>query len=203
VPSTVVTSAAQAAALVFASDERFARMQPLRDDLIGASSWFDAAEDATGFAVNVTIGAGDCQAGCIQRHTWSYHVERDGTVTLVGEQGDDLTLERAVPTGDHVTLNLSLVAGPVCPVEPNPPDPACAPRPVTNVEVLVFDPAGQQVGEGVSDSQGLISMQLPAGAYYVVPAPVEGLMGDAQPLAFAAVGGDSVALVFDYDTGIR
>ena len=178
-------------------------MQPLRDDLIGASSWFDAAEDATGFAVNVTIGAGDCQAGCIQRHTWSYHVERDGTVTLVGEQGDDITLERAVPTGDHVTLNLSLVAGPVCPVEQDPPDPACAPRPVTNVEVLVFDPAGQQVGEGVSDSQGLISMQLPAGAYYVVPAPVDGLMGDAQPLAFAAVGGDSVALVFDYDTGIR
>jgi hypothetical protein len=198
-----VTTAAQAAALVFASDERFARMQPLRDDLIGASAWFDAAEDATGFAVNVTVGAGDCQAGCIQRHTWSYHVERDGTVTLVGEQGDDITLEHAVPTGDHVTLNLSLLAGPVCPVEQNPPDPACAPRPVANVEVLVFDPAGQQMGAGVSDSQGLISMQLPAGAYYVVPAPVEGLMGDAEPLAFAAVGGDSVTLVFGYDTGIR
>jgi hypothetical protein len=198
-----VTTAAQAAALVFASDERFARMQPLRDDLIGASAWFDAAEDATGFAVNVTVGAGDCQAGCIQRHTWSYHVERDGTVTLVGEQGDDITLEQAVPTGDHVTLNLSLLAGPVCPVEQNPPDPACAPRPVANVEVLVFDPAGQQMGAGVSDSQGLISMQLPAGAYYVVPAPVEGLMGDAEPLAFAAVGGDSVTLVFGYDTGIR
>lgn len=178
-------------------------MQPLRDDLIGASSWFDAAEDATGFAVNVTIGAGDCEAGCIQRHTWSYHVERDGTVTLVGEQGDDITLERAVPTGDHITLNLSLVAGPVCPVEQDPPDPACAPRPVQNVEVLVFDSTGREVGAGASDENGLISIQLPAGAYYVVPPPVEGLMGTAAAQAFAAVGGDQVGLVLDYDTGIR
>ena len=178
-------------------------MQPSRADMIGQSSWFEASEDGTGFAVTVTVGAGDCMAGCIERHTWSYHVDRDGTVALVGEQGDDITLEPPVPTGDHVTLNLSLVAGPVCPVEQDPPDPACAARPVTNVEVLVFDSTGQQVGAGVSDEHGLISMQLPAGAYYVVPPPVEGLMGTAAPQAFAAVGGDQVGLVFDYDTGIR
>lgn len=202
-PSTNVTTAAQAAALVFASDDRFARMQPLRADLIGQSAWFEANEDGTGFTVTATMGAGDCQAGCIERHTWTYHVERDGTVTLVGEQGDDITLEPAPPTGDHVALNVSLVAGPVCPVEQDPPDPACAPRPVANVEVLVFDSTGQQVGVGVSDEHGLISMQLPAGAYYVVPAPVEGLMGTAAAQAFAAVGGDQVGLVLAYDTGIR
>src|SRR5687767_1037619 len=103
-PTTQVTTAAQAAALVFASDERFARMQPLRADLIGQSTWFEASEDGTGFAVNVTVGAGDCMAGCIERHKWSYHVDRDGTVALVGEQGDDITRERAVPTGGRVTL---------------------------------------------------------------------------------------------------
>jgi hypothetical protein len=202
-PTTEVTTAAQAAALVFASDARFARMQPLRDDVIGQSAWFDAAEDATGFAVTVTVGQGDCQAGCIERHTWSYHVDRDGTVTLVGEQGDDITLDPPTPTGEHVTLTVSLVAGPVCPVEQNPPDPACAPRPVTNVEVLVFNAAGQQVGEWVTDDRGTVAMQLPSGAYYVVPAPVEGLMGTAAAQAFAAVGGDQVDLVLGYDTGIR
>lgn len=202
-PVAEVTSAAQAAALVFASDDRFARMQPLRADLIGQSAWFEASEDGTGFAVTVTVGAGDCQAGCIERHTWSYHVDRDGTLTLVGEQGDDITPEPGPPTGDHVTLNLSLVAGPVCPVEQNPPDPACAPRPVQNVEVLVFNAAGQQAGVGISDEHGMVSLQLPAGAYYVVPPPVEGLMGTAAAQAFAAVGGDHVALVLDYDTGIR
>jgi hypothetical protein len=46
-------------------------------------------------------------------------------------------------------------------------------------------------------------VQLPAGSYYVVPAEVEGFMGQAEAQAFAAIGGDSVALVFSYDTGIR
>lgn len=202
-PLTEVTSAAQAAALVFASDERFARMQPLRGDMIGQSAWYDASEDATGFSVVITFGAGDCQAGCIDRHTWSYHVDRDGTVTLVGDQGDDITLEPPVPSGDAVGLNVSLIAGPVCPVEQDPPDPACAPRPVVNVGLRVFNAAGQQVGEGVSDANGMVSMQLPSGAYYVVATPVDGLMGTAAAQAFAAVGGDQVDLVLGYDTGIR
>jgi hypothetical protein len=202
-PVTAVTSAAQAAALVFASDERFARMQPLRGDMIGQSAWYDASEDATGFSVVITVGAGDCQAGCIEHHTWSYHVDRDGTVALVGDQGDDITLEPPAPSGDAVTLNVSLLAGPVCPVERNPPDPACAPRPVVNVGLGVFNGAGQQVGEGVSDAGGMVSMQLPGGAYYVVATPVDGLMGTAMAQAFAAVGGDQVDLVLGYDTGIR
>ena len=202
-PAAEVTSAAQAAAIVFASDPRFARMQPLRADLIGQSAWFDASEDASGFAVTVTVGAGDCMAGCIERHTWNYHVDRDGTLNLVSEQGDDITFEPPVPGGDRVTLNLSLVAGPACPAEQDPPDPACAPRSVVNAQVLVFNAAGQQVGEGVSDENGMISIELPGGAYYVVPAPVEGLMGTAPAQAFAAVGGDSISLVLGYDTGIR
>ena len=202
-PATEVTSAAQAAALVFASDERFARIQPLRGDLIGQSAWYDASEDATGFSVVITVGAGDCQAGCIERHTWSYHVDRDATVTLVGEQGDDIALDPPVTSGDAVTLNVSLVAGPVCPVEQNPPDPACAPRPVVNVGVRVFNAAGQQVGEAVSDPAGMVSMQLPSGAYYVVATPVDGLMGTAAAQAFAAVGGNQADLVLSYDTGIR
>jgi hypothetical protein len=202
-PTAQVSSAAQAAALVFASDERFARMQPLRSDMIGQSAWYDAAEDADGFSVVITVGAGDCQAGCIERHTWSYHVDRDGTVTLIGDEGDDITLEPPVPSDDDLTLNVLLVAGPVCPVEQNPPDPACAPRPVVNAGVQVFNAAGQMVGEGVSDDSGIVSMQLPSGAYYVVPAPVEGLMGTAAAQAFAAVGGDQVDLVLGYDTGIR
>lgn len=193
---------AQAAALVFAH-EHITQMGPLMPDVIGQSSWYEAYAEADGFAVKITVGAGDCQAGCIERHTWTYHVDFDGTVTLVGDEGDDLGLPSAEGTADPLSLRITLIAGPVCPVEQNPPDPACAPRPVTNVEVRVFDVAGQQVGEGVSDDRGHISMQLPGGAYYVVPAPVEGLMGNAEPLAFAGVGGDSVALVFGYDTGIR
>lgn len=193
---------AHAAAVVFAH-EHIAPMAPLMPDVIGQSSWYEAYTEADGFAVKVTVGAGDCQAGCIERHTWTYHVDFDGTVTLVGDEGDDIGLPSAEGTADPLSLRIALIAGPVCPVVQDPPDPACAPRPVTNAEVRVFNSAGQQVTAGISDDQGLILMQLPGGAYYVVPAPVDGLMGTADALAFAAVGGDQVALVLSYDTGIR
>jgi hypothetical protein len=198
-----VTSAAHAAALVFASDERFARMQPLRADMIGQSAWFEASDDAAGYLVKVTVGAGDCQAGCIERHTWSFHVDHDGTVTLVGDEGADIPIDQPPPTGETVTLTMSLISGPTCPVETVPPDPACAPRPVVNAAVVVFDANGQKVGEGMSDDHGEVALQLPPGAYFVVPAPVEGLMGQAAAQAFAALGGDQVGLLLTYDTGIR
>ena len=34
-----------------------------------------------------TVGWGDCQAGCIDQHTWTYQVTPDGTVTLISEEG--------------------------------------------------------------------------------------------------------------------
>jgi hypothetical protein len=199
---TQVSSAAQAAAVVFAR-EGIRRMGPLLPDLIGQSSWYEAYEEANGFAVKITVGSGDCQAGCIERHTWTYHVDYDATVTLVGDEGDDIGLPPASGTPDPLTLRVSLTAGPVCPVERNPPDPACAPRPVVNVEIAVYDVSGGQVASAVSGEDGVATLQLPAGAYYVVAPPVEGLMGGAEPLAFAGVGGDSVALAVSYDTGIR
>jgi hypothetical protein len=201
-PATSVGSPAQAAAIVFAH-EGIGRMAPLQADVIGQSAWYEASEETPGYAVMVTVGAGDCQAGCIERHSWRYHVDIDGTVTLVSEEGDNIGLPPADGTGDPFLLRVRLVAGPVCPVVQNPPDPACAPRPVGGVEVLVFNAYGQHVGEAVSDERGLITMQLPSGAYYVVPAPVEGLTGTAAAQAFAAVGGDQVNLVLSYDTGIR
>ena len=50
-------------------------MSPLRPDMIGQSTWYEAFADGDGFTVNITVGQGDCQAGCIERHTWSYRVD--------------------------------------------------------------------------------------------------------------------------------
>jgi hypothetical protein len=201
-PVTQVSSPAQAAAVVFAK-EGIGRMGPLLPDVVGQSAWYEANEEVNGFAVKITVGQGDCQAGCIERHIWTYHVDYDGTVTLVADEGAAISLPPGNGTADPLTLRVSLTAGPVCPVERNPPDPACAPRPVVNVEIAVFDASGNQVASAVSDEAGVAAAQLPAGAYYVVAPPVQGLMGKAQPLAFAGVGGDTVSLVFSYDTGIR
>lgn len=178
-------------------------MGPLLPDVIGQSAWYEASQDATGFSVKVTVGSGDCQAGCIEQHSWTYHVDVDGTVTLVADEGDDIGLPTANGTADPLNLRVALTSGPTCPVVRNPPDPACAPRPVANAQIDVFDVSGNLVASGVSGADGLATAQLPAGAYYVVAATVGGLMGLPEPVAFAAVGGDTVGLIFSYDTGIR
>jgi hypothetical protein len=198
-----VSSSAQAAALVFASDARWSQMVPLRADFVGQSSWYEASEDSNGFNVSITVGQGDCQAGCIERRVWQYHVSYSGDVELVGESGDDVAVPS--PTGGEggVRATVNLIAGPVCPVEQIPPAPDCAPRPVVGADVGIFDPHGNQVATGTSDAEGKVVFDVPAGAYYIAASPFEGLMLDPDPQAFSALGGDQVGLVLSYDTGIR
>ena len=93
-------------------------------------------------------------------------------------------------------------AGPVCPVVTDPPDPACADRPVADALLVVADAAGDPVTEVRTDEDGRFEVALPAGGYTLVPQPVEGLMGTAGPQDFT-VGEAAVDLDVAYDTGIR
>ena len=203
VPAGDVSSPAQAAALVFASDPRWSQMTPLRADLIGQSSWYEVSEDSDGFTVSITVGQGDCQAGCIKRHVWQYHVSHSGDVALVAETGDDVAVNP--PTGGEgmVRVTVHLIAGPTCPVEQIPPAPECAPRPVVGAEVGIYEPHGNLVATAISDSEGKVIYDVPAGAYYVAASPMDEIMQDPEPQAFSALGGDEVGLVLSYDTGIR
>jgi hypothetical protein len=81
------TTAEEAAALVIASDARFAGIRPLDPNVIGQSSWYTVRQGLVGWIVTVTKGWGDCQAGCINRHTWTYTVDPSGAVALSGETG--------------------------------------------------------------------------------------------------------------------
>ena len=86
-----VATPEEAAALVIASDPRFAGMIKLSPDIIGASRWWEAAALADGgFQIMLTIGWGDCPSGCIDRHSWVYRVTADGLVTLESETGDPM-----------------------------------------------------------------------------------------------------------------
>lgn len=82
-----VTTPQEAAAIALAQDPRFAGIGPLDPDLIGQGSWWEAAPTADGFAVTIQIGWDDCQAGCINRHTWLYLVRSDGSAELLKEEG--------------------------------------------------------------------------------------------------------------------
>ena len=69
---------AEAVAQVLAQDPRFAGIGPLDPDLIGQSAWYEVSPATVGWRVTVTMGWGDCQAGCISRHTWVYDVDGPG-----------------------------------------------------------------------------------------------------------------------------
>lgn len=94
-----VASPADAAALVIATDPRFEGAIALSPDVIGASKWWEAlALDDGAYRISLTVGWGDCPAGCINHHTWVFRVSADGEVALLEELGDPVS-EGSFPGG--------------------------------------------------------------------------------------------------------
>jgi hypothetical protein len=203
-PSPVTTPAAglptehEAVALVLSGDPRFADLGPRDPGLIGQGSWYEVRSIGPGYEVTVRIGWGDCPAGCISGHSWVYSVDPDQGVRLVRESGDEL------PEGSSDVVGL-VTAGPVCPVERDPPDPACAPRRVEGAVLAVIDATGREVARVTSGPEGRYEINLQPGAYQMTPQPVEGLMGTPGPITVRVTGPGEVPQRVDveYDTGIR
>ena len=193
-------------AAVVAAEPRFAGIGPRDPDLIGQSAWYEAkpASGVGAFVVTVSVGWGDCQSGCIERHTWTYAVAPDGSVRLLSETGDPVpadALPTVVPTIETGIVGRA-TAGPVCPVE-QPGDPACDPRPVANAEIVVQDLAGAEVVRTRTNAEGTFSFPVPAGDYVVVGLAAEGLMGVPDPHPVTVADGQVATVDLAYDTGIR
>lgn len=105
------------------------------------------------------------------------------------------------PPGTGVSITAA--AGPVCPVESIPPDPACAPRPVGGATILIKAGDGAIVARLVTDASGTASVALFPGTYAVEPQPAAGLMGTAASQEVAVVDGTMTPVLLAYDTGIR
>jgi hypothetical protein len=204
-----VTTEADAVARVIAHEPRLTGILPRDPDMIGQSSWYEVAP-ASGvgaFIVSVRVGWGDCQAGCIDEHTWVYSVTPDGVVTLQSGGGAEVPAAAypspsagdGVGTGIHVTA----VAGPTCPVETVPPDPACAPRPVPNVTVLVTDAAGALQQKIVLDAEGQQSLSLLPGAYVINAEGAAGFMSGPEAQRVTVEDGRITEVTLAFDTGIR
>jgi hypothetical protein len=89
-PVTVsVATPGDAAALVIATNPLFSGAGPEDPNVIGASKWWVAEPlPDGGYEIRVTVGWGDCMAGCIERHVWTYEVTPAGTVELISDEGD-------------------------------------------------------------------------------------------------------------------
>jgi hypothetical protein len=202
-----VTTWEQALAAVMAVEPRLTGIRPQDPDVIGQSSWVEVvpAPDGDGFVVNARVGWGDCPAGCISEHTWAYAVAPDGTVTLESEAGEPVPADAwPAPGGDGRTgLMIVAVAGPVCPVETDPPRPECAPRPVADALIVIRDVTGVEVQAVMLDALGTSFVELPAGTYTLEPEPVEGLLGTPGAASATVIDGVGTPVELMYDTGIR
>ena len=204
-----VTSDRIAAFRVGIENPLLAGVRQRQADAVGQPAWWDGTQTGDGWRLVYTIGWGDCLAGCIERHTFTYDVARDGTVVLVAEDGDaipatvrdTLALDAAVP---FVSQGLAgrVTAGPVCPVE-RPDDPACAPRPVAGAVLVIRAADGSEIARFASDANGGFGQELPVGDYVLEAQPVQGLMGTPAPLPFRVDDGRAAELDISYDTGIR
>jgi len=190
------TSATDAVRRVQEQDPRFAGIEARDPNAIGQADWYALEETADGWQVTMRIGWGDCPAGCSNEHRWIYLVHHDGSVQLGSEAGDPL------PSGGGISGTLT--AGPTCPVQRQPPDPACAERPVAGAHVRVTRPDGVLVATVTADVAGHFTLELAPGTYVVAPQPVEGLMGTpAEQDVTVAADGSMAEVSFSYDTGIR
>jgi hypothetical protein len=206
-PASAVESPEKAIAQVVRAEPRLAGITARNEAAVGQASWFVVARPSGSgaFVVTVRVGWGDCESGCMDEHRWQYAVEPSGSVSVVSESGP-LVPETAWPAAPNVRptgIAGKVTAGPVCPVERIPPDPAYAPKPVRGAVIVVRQAAGIEVARVTTAADGTFFVDLAPGAYMVDPTPVTGLMGTAPRQNSTVVAGAVATVDLEYDTGIR
>ena len=195
-------------AAVVIAQPQFGGIQRHDPSLIGQSRWWDArpASGVGAFVVTVSVGWGDCPAGCIDTHAWTFAVTPDGAVRLLSETGAAVPPEVLVPDGGirrggtgisgHATVARS------APSRPTRPTRLC-PRPVGGATIRVTDPSGAEVATATTDELGAYVIAVPPGDYIVTADPVTGLMGVPESVPAAVVADSLVTVDLSFDTGIR
>ena len=85
-----ITTPDQAVERILEQNPDLRGIGPKDPDMIGGCCFYEVTEDADGYQVTFEVGWGDCMAGCINRHRWTYAVARGGEVQLREETGDPL-----------------------------------------------------------------------------------------------------------------
>jgi hypothetical protein len=174
-------------------------------DLIGQGTFWTADATGDGWRVTFETGWGDCPAGCIDRHTWTWDVAADGSISFIEEAGSPLPEDvLAAMKADSTRTGVAgrATGGPTCPVE-QPGDPSCAPRLVGGAELAILDASGSPVATVTTDGSGYFRLALAAGEYSLDGPAVEGFMSGPAPVPFTVQDGAEAWIDVSYDTGIR
>ena len=98
----------------------------------------------------------------------------------------------------------TVVAGPQCPVQQDPPQPGCEDKPVAQAQIIITGNALGGVPIPVTtDRNGGFFIGLEPGDYVVAAQPFEGYLGTPEPLQVMVRGGVQEEIALQYDTGIR
>lgn len=98
----------------------------------------------------------------------------------------------------------TVVAGPQCPVQQDPPQPGCEDKPVVEAPMIITgDPLGGVPIPVTTDRNGGFFIALEPGNYVVTAQPVTGYMGTPEPVKVTVRGGGQEEINLYYDTGIR
>ena len=217
-PTTIAT-VEDAAARVIELYPTFAGIGPTDPNLIGGCCSWQGSATGDGYTVTFEVGWGDCPAGCIDRHAWTFAVTRDGIVTLLDDSGSPVPPGvpgsgvgsgggsdgssggggGILPGGTGIEGHV--IAGPTCPVV-RLNDPACADRPLAGVTLIVLTAAGDEAARTTTDADGHFGFSLPPGPYTIEPQPVDGMLRGSDPIP-VLVGDAVVTVDVPYDTGIR
>src|SRR3989344_944214 len=92
--------------------------------------------------------------------------------------------------------------GPTCPVEKDPPDPACADKPYANATVTLTGKTGTSF-RGVTDAHGQFHIVTPPDTYTVKISPQNGGLPRCTERSAAVVTGLFTIIDISCDTGIR
>jgi Carboxypeptidase regulatory-like domain len=209
-----IDSPAAAVKEVISAHPEFAAIGPFNTDRIGQCCWYEAVEAPGGYQVTIHVGWGDCPAGCIDKHEWTFAVSAtDGSVALLRENGPPVPA--GVPGGGgsggpggsgggsgSTGIAGKAVAGPTCPVV-RENDPSCNPRPVRGAVVIVKSLDGTQVARVETDAAGVFRVALPPGSYTVESDRTSGFPMPPAPVAVTVVPNVQTAVQLEFDTGIR
>ena len=124
-----INTPAEAHAAVIANGTPFGDFVLLDDALIGASQYYEVKGEPGSSAtwiVTYTYGWGDCQAGCISRHTFAYQVDPvSGVASFDSQQGDALPAD--APEGLLMLEALNGATGGIMPITDAEPAPSGQP----------------------------------------------------------------------------
>ena len=162
-PAPGSLEATKAAALVLSADPRFVGFAPLNPAL-PQERWYEMTADGNTWDVTLTVGWGDCSAGCAHHHSWHYRVGPDAKPTLVEESGEGLPAD-AFPSPASGVARVHLVT-----TSPCADGASCAFNgvPGAGFKFARFGAAGGDLVVALNaDSKGSVVSSLPGGVYIV------------------------------------